>query len=106
MFFLLTDKARSSYYTNDLDQFSGYIWAIDPDWLLSGPDEDGYDGRLKIHVAQPFFRFYEFMSTKFSLKDVWRDFNFVNSNKLHPSWTEEPTAWFFTHLDKPVWPYN
>lgn len=42
---------------------------------------------------------------KFSLKDIRRDFHYVNSNELRPRCSSEPTAWHFTYLDRPVWPY-
>lgn len=81
---MLTDKARQSFATYGDEQFVGYVWAIDPEWSSSGPDGDGYDGRLKINAPQIFWRFYEFMSSPdppFSLKDIWRDFHTVNTEK-------------------------
>jgi hypothetical protein len=50
---LVTDEARLSCGTaGECSQiFWGYLWAIDPDWPLSEVDEDGYDGRLKIHIT-------------------------------------------------------
>ncbi|KAB8077669.1 hypothetical protein BDV29DRAFT_45611 [Aspergillus leporis] len=106
VFFLLTDEARLSYGIYGQEEYYGHIWAIDPDWPLPGADEDGHDGRLKISATQVFWRFYEFMSTdNFTLKDIWRDFHDVNSTKVYPSYFSEPTAWHFTNLDKPAWPY-
>lgn len=105
VFFLVTDEARRACGTDGPEMFYGYLWAIDPDWPLSGPDEDGYDGRLKININQVFWRFYEFMSTDFSLKDVWQDFHYVNSHKLYPHCWKEPTAWVISQLDKGKWPY-
>lgn len=106
VFLLLTDEARLLCGTEGAEMFYGYIWAIDPDWPLSGADEDGYDGRLKINLTQVFWRFYEFMSSgKFTLKDIWRDFHDVNLTKAYIC-EKEPIAWHFTKLDHPKWPYS
>ncbi|KAF3392839.1 hypothetical protein F1880_008880 [Penicillium rolfsii] len=51
VFLLLTEEARSACGTYGPDMYYGWIWAIDPDWPLSGPDEDGYDGHLKISIT-------------------------------------------------------
>ncbi|KAJ5223176.1 uncharacterized protein N7469_009416 [Penicillium citrinum] len=104
--FLVTDEARLSCGTaHECSQiFWGYLWAIDPDWPLSEVDKDGYNGRLKIHINFIFFRFYEFMSMEFSLKDLWLDFQYVKSNNLYPG--VDMDSWGLTHLDKPKWPFN
>lgn len=104
--FLVTDDARLSCGTagEGSEIFWGYLWAIDPDWVLSEVDGDGYDGRLKIHIIFIFFRFYEFMSMGFSLKDLWLDFQYVKSNNLYPG--VDINSWGLTHLDKPKWPFN
>ncbi|KAE8326580.1 hypothetical protein BDV39DRAFT_215564 [Aspergillus sergii] len=100
VFFLVTEEARVSY-----SQWRQHIfaWAIDPGWTQSGADEDAYDGRLKISATQIYFRIYEFMSTKkYTLKDIWRDFHQVNKTQTY---VPGPLpAWYFTDLDKPVWP--
>ncbi|GAQ47700.1 similar to An14g07400 [Aspergillus niger] len=106
VFFLLTDEALSACGTYGPDMYYGWIWAIDPDWPLSRPDEDGYDGRLKISITQIFYRFYEFMSDGFSLREIWQDFHYVNANKLYPSSWPEPISWHFTRLENSKWPYN
>ncbi|CAK46732.1 uncharacterized protein An14g07400 [Aspergillus niger] len=106
VFFLLTDEALSACGTYGPDMYYGWIWAIDPDWPLSRPDEDGYDGRLKISITQIFYRFYEFMSDGLSLKEIWQDFHYVNANKLYPSYWREPISWAITRLEKSKWPYN
>jgi hypothetical protein len=107
VFFLLTSESRQSFIRYSTEEFSGWFWAIDPDWSSLGPDEEGYDGRLKINGTQVFWRFYEFMSSgKFTLKDVWRDFHAVIAEKRYPSFLEEPVAWHFTMLDKPRWPFE
>lgn len=104
--FLITDEERLSCGTAGecSEIFWGYLWAIDPDWPLSEVDEDGYDGRLKIHINFIFYRFYEFMSMDFSLKDLWLDFQYVKSNNLYPG--VDMNSWGLTHLDKPKWPFN
>lgn len=105
MFFLLTDEARLSYATYGLE-FVGHIWAVDPDWSLSEADEDGHDGRVEINATRVFWRFYNFMSTgNFSLKDIWLEFHAVNPEKTYPRCFAEPTAWHFTKLNKPKWPW-
>ena len=106
VFFFITDEDRLSCGTYGPDQLYGHLLAIDPDWFSSRPDEDGYNGQLKIHIAAIFYRFYEFMSMGYALKDIWRDFHFVNSNKLYPASWGKPQAWSVTHLDQPVWPYD
>lgn len=82
-----------------------YLWSVDPDWTQTGPDEDGYDGRVKISATQIFYRFYEFMSTReFTLKDIWHDFHQVNQTQvILPG---PLVAWQLTNLDKPAraWP--
>lgn len=108
VFFFITDEDRLSCGTYGPDEFYGHLLAIDPDWSSSRPDEDddGYNGQLEIDIAAIFYRFYEFMSMGYSLKDTWRDFHYVKSNKLYPASWPELQAWCFTQLDRPVWPYN
>lgn len=107
MFFLVTAESRRSFIRHGQTGFSGWFWAIDPDWSSSDPDEDeGYDGRLRINGTQVFWRFYEFMSSgEYSLKDIWRDFHIVNEEKRYPSCFSEPIAWHFTMIGKLRWPY-
>ncbi|KAJ5345368.1 hypothetical protein N7452_003372 [Penicillium brevicompactum] len=106
VFFLLTSESRQSFVRHGTEEFSGWFWAIDPNWSSLSPDEEGYDGRLKINGSQVFWRFYEFMSSgKFTLKDVWRDFHAVNAEKRYPCFAE-PVAWHFTMLDRLRWPFE
>ena len=78
-----------------------WIWAIDPDWL-SGADEDGYDGRVKVLWGRLYNKFYELMSGgKITLKDIWKEYykvkDIMSDDLSH--------AWFLTHLDQPQeWP--
>ncbi|KAJ5912984.1 hypothetical protein N7504_001867 [Penicillium tannophilum] len=103
VFFFITDEDRLSCGTYGPDMFYGHLLAIDPDWSSSRPDEDddGYNGQLEIDIAAIFYRFYEFMSTGYSLKDIWRDFHYVKSNKLYPASWGKLHAWCFTQLDRP-----
>ncbi|KAL3457176.1 hypothetical protein BJX64DRAFT_269380 [Aspergillus heterothallicus] len=75
-----------------------WLWALDPDWSLDGPDDEGYHGRLPVNWAICYDKFYNFVSTgKWSLKDMWKDFNQVRQRMQIPGWG-------YTDLDKPRWP--
>lgn len=106
VFFFITDEDHLSCGTCDSESFYGHLLAIDPDWSSSSPDEDGYNGQLKVNIMMIFYRFYDFMSMGYSLKDLWRDFQFVKSNKLYPASWKELEAWCLTQLDRPVWPFS
>jgi hypothetical protein len=75
-----------------------WLWAVDPDWSIDGPDEDGYDGRVPVNWAICYDKFYNFMSMgTCSLKDIWREFNQLRQKSPIPGWA-------LTDLDKPQWP--
>ncbi|KAF7122560.1 hypothetical protein CNMCM5793_000585 [Aspergillus hiratsukae] len=97
VFILATEGCQASWTEAEFP----WLWVIDPDWALSGPDEDGYDGRVKVAWAMLYTKFYDFISTnRFTVKDIWRDYHQMNQQFRHG-----PTpAWLWTELDKPVWP--
>lgn len=79
-----------------------WVWAIDPDWSLPGPDADGYDGRVEVTWNQLFNKFYDLMSTeKVTLKAIWEEFHEVNETLPEPV-----PGWAFPKVPKRVWPDN
>ncbi|KAF4154400.1 hypothetical protein CNMCM6936_005010 [Aspergillus lentulus] len=79
-----------------------WVWAIDPDWSLPGPDADGYDGRVEVTWNQLFNKFYDVMSTeKVTLKAIWEEFHEVNETLPEPV-----PGWAFPKVPKRVWPDN
>lgn len=70
-------------------------WVCESDWEHEGPDEDGYEGKVRADWTRIYQRLYGFLSEgQFSLKDIWRE---VRELKLE-------TTWVVTKPDRPKWP--
>ena len=96
VFLFATTECRESY-----KEITGpWVWAVDPDWS-SGPDEDGFDGRVSVMCGRLYNKFYEFISDgEITLKDIWKEYHLVNETT-----TGEPLpGWAITQLPKPKWP--
>ncbi|KAI9372097.1 hypothetical protein BJX61DRAFT_543045 [Aspergillus egyptiacus] len=102
VFLYVTPECRNSW----TGAFITWLWAVDPDWPLDGPDEEGYDGRVPVNWTVCYDQLYNFMSMgKFSLKDIWRDFHHMRQNSVDKS--RPPPGWAMSKLDKPpkpTWP--
>ncbi|KAL2802726.1 hypothetical protein BJX63DRAFT_437586 [Aspergillus granulosus] len=83
---------------DDPDTMYSWLWALDPDWSLDGPDEEGYEGRLPVNWGICYDTFYNFLSMdRWSLKDIWSEYNQMRKQRRIPGWV-------WTNLDKPQWP--
>ncbi|KAL4962960.1 uncharacterized protein BDV14DRAFT_97187 [Aspergillus stella-maris] len=98
LFLYVTPEVRDSWKGPSFP----WIWVVDPDWALDGPDEDGYDGRVPVNWAICYTKFYNFMSLeRFSLKAIWQDWHGMREEREEPQ-----PGWLLTKLDRPKWPFT
>ncbi|KAL2004771.1 hypothetical protein VTN00DRAFT_3299 [Thermoascus crustaceus] len=77
-----------------------WAWVCESDWEHEGPDEDGYEGKVRVDWTRIYQRLYGFLSEgQFSLKDIWREVR-----ELELKYGLPETTWVVTELDRPKWP--
>lgn len=94
--FMASERRPDRVLPIDLPTF--FIWAYDPDWesptrgptTQTGgtelPDEDGYQGRLKVDITVLFTWFYYAMLQGYDMKQMWRRAQTLKDQ----AWTAKP----------------